>query len=160
MKLWGHPQLRNMSWWEKTRFLLGLLLVIPILVITDWRDNRKNDNMTDFQLGDWVSWKHRRPTALVGQIVAVVPAGDSPSTYPKRELTTKYQHLSWLSRASLGRGVPRSTDSYLVAVPVPGGRLPKLYWPKPTWLRLATKPAWAPDLKKETDGESSDLRSE
>ena len=82
-----------------------------------------------FTIGDAVRWGRHS-----GTVVAVVPAGVSPATYPERRLHEKYQHLSQTySPRMLGGGGPRREESYLVAVF--GRGKPKLYWPRTSALK-------------------------
>jgi hypothetical protein len=87
---------------------------------------------TAFQIGERVRWESQSQSSTTwkeGVIVAVVPAGTTPHTFLDY-LAARYRTYLFKSF-----GLPRSEESYLVAVPNKNPKLRGLiYWPRAMYL--------------------------
>ena len=103
-----------------------------------------------FEVGSRVTWKSQSGSVIrvkTGTIIAVIPAGKAPlESYEHRVHDPALRKLlgkGWYytySPKNLGAGMPRSHESYLVAVPYEHKQF--LYWP------------WVKDLQLWSDVES------
>jgi len=85
----------------------------------------KNEIEHIFDIGDMVQWSSCG-TRKVGEVVAIVPAGESPPVL---------EELPCYSFKGFGAGGPRKVTSYLIAVTVKNSKIRRLYWPSIIWLK-------------------------
>ncbi len=102
----------------------------------------------NFKVGDRVRWASQargRQTVKRGRIVAVVPPGVHPFifdswTWKVIDLNPALNlNASEYSLSSLGGGMAREQESYLVLVDRGNGKKPALYWPRASTLRIDDK---------------------
>lgn len=102
------------------------------------------------QVGDVVEWASAAAGSTKvkrGEVVAVVPRG-YPMTHGLRALKDAPFSFDIMARDA---SIARDEESYLVLVPQKGNRIPFLYWPRTSSLRLANperQPARPPRLHK------------